>query len=203
MGAHDELNTAWVEFCDSLKAAGAAVLASHHASDDVSAAEGMRHLARMVSMSLTQWIDFSDTSDPRLFRSNDDVWQWGGPNVDNVYIGAPLDPTGTYRLTGDVSGQPGAVLQVLGQPSGDDPIAVRVDRSLAGGVDGTGRVDLVLSGDESVDADVRLPAGEGLHGWCCASTCHRWTPAARASTSNGSTHVASPPIARRPRWRGR
>ena len=154
----DELGSAWNEFCDSLKSLGASVLASPHAHDEVSTAEGMRHLARMVAMSLTQQIDFTDSTDPRFFRSNDDVWQWGGPNVDNVYLGCPLDPSGTYRLTGNISGQPGAIMQVLGKPAAGDPIAVRADRNLVELADASGRVSIVLSGDPARDADVRLPA---------------------------------------------
>lgn len=152
----DELLSTWESYCDEMKTLGRAVLASPHAFDDVSRAEGMRHLARMVAMSLTQQIDFADSSKPRLFRSNDDVWQWGGPNVDNVYLGAPLVARGTYRLTGDISSQPGAILQIHGIPAPDEPIAVRADVNLVDFADPAGRIDIVVSGHESMDAQVRL-----------------------------------------------
>jgi len=148
---------AWDAYCEGLKDLGRRVAQSPHVRGDESLAEGLRHVVRMASMSLTQTIDFADATDPRLFRSNDDVWQWGGPNVDNVYLGAPIDPRGTYRLTGDLSGQPGAILQVLGRPSGDDPIAVRVDRNLVELCDESGRLDVCLSGDASRAADIALP----------------------------------------------
>lgn len=152
------LRTAWAEYCDALRELGDSVLESPHAHDDVSSAEGLRHLARMAAMSITQQIDFSNRSDPRLFRSNDDVWQWGGPNFDNVYLGCPIDPQGTYRLTGDISTQVGAILQILGLPSATDPIAVRVDANLRELMDAKGIIDITLSGDESSNPDVRLPA---------------------------------------------
>ena len=158
MNDREDLSSAWSTYCDSLKELGTSVLSSPHSLDDVSAAEGMRHLARMVALSLTQQIEFSDPTDPRFFRSNDDVWQWGGPNVDNVYLGCPIHPSGTYRLTGDISGQPGSILQILGTPAPGDPIAVRVDMNLVSVADDSGRVDIVLSGDDTVDAAVRIPA---------------------------------------------
>lgn len=154
----DSLNAAWADYCDSLRTVGESVLASPHAHDDVSRAEGLRHLARMVALSLTQQIDFSDREDPRLFRSNDDVWQWGGPNVDNVYLGCSVDPRGTYRLRGDISGQVGSILQILGTPSPQDPVAVRVDVNLREVMNDSGLVDITLSGDASIEPDVVLPA---------------------------------------------
>ncbi|MCB0996606.1 MAG: hypothetical protein KDB21_16040, partial [Acidimicrobiales bacterium] len=152
------MEQAWDAYCDALRSLGHAVLGAERATDALGRAEGIRYLSRLTAMTLVQSLDFSDPSDPRLFRGNDDVWQWGGPNVDNVYLGAPVNPRWTYRLTGDISSQPGVILQVLGTPAADDPIAVRVDRNLGELADADGRVDILL-GPLIVDAvGIGLPA---------------------------------------------
>ena len=150
------LEGAWDDWCDRLRALGRSVLAAPAAVDDQGRAEGVRYLARLSARSLVQALDFADPHSPRLFRGNDDVWQWGGPNVDNVYLGARIEGSGTYRLRGDVGSQPCAILQVLGTPAADDPIAVRVDLDLVALAGPDGRVDLVLGPGD--DADVVLPA---------------------------------------------
>lgn len=152
-----DVGAAWDEYCEALRTLGRAVLDGDEASDEGGRAEGVRYLARLTAMTLVQSLDFADPADPRFFRGNDDVWQWGGPNVDNVYLGAPVDPRGTYRLTGDLGGQPGVILQVLGRPAGDDPIAVRVDRSLGELADADGLVDVLLGPDVDEAVGVRLP----------------------------------------------
>ncbi len=152
-----DLGVVWDEYCDGLRLLGRAALAEDR-DGATGGAERLRHLARMVAMTLVQQIDFMDPAVPRLFRSNDDTWQWGGPNADNVYLGAAVEAGGTYRLTGDISSQPGAILQILGQPSAEDPIAVRVDRSLEEIADTDGRIDLLLGPDVDEAAGIALPA---------------------------------------------
>lgn len=156
MGERDEdLGVAWEQYCEALCALGSAVL-SVEPGAATSPAERLGNLARLTAMSLVQQLDFNDPGVPRLFRGNDDTHQWGGPNFDNVYLGAAVEPGYTYRLTGDISSQPGAILQILGRPTAEDPIAVRIDRSLTEFADAAGRIELLL-GPEADETGLELP----------------------------------------------
>jgi hypothetical protein len=55
---------------------------------------GGLHSARLLIESL----DFEDYA--AFHRSNDLVTQWGGPNQDNVYLHARIDPKRRYRIRG-------------------------------------------------------------------------------------------------------
>jgi len=152
-----DLAGVWDAYCASLQNLGRSVL--DEAGTDQDRAEAIRALARLTAMTLTQQLDFSDPTNPRFFRSNDDVWQWGGPNVDNVYLGAAIDPSLTYRLTGCIADQPGAILQVLGQPTSDDPVGVRVNCPLTERANEAGQIDLVLGPATDTDDDrIVVPA---------------------------------------------
>ena len=61
-------------------------------------AEGIRHLATSAAC----WLStaFSAEKDLGMYRLNDLLTPWGGPNGDNVYRHARIDDQGTYRLRG-------------------------------------------------------------------------------------------------------
>lgn len=64
------------------------------------AVEGVRHLAQQVVCWLGWEALHDDPATPMFQRQNDLVTQWGGPNVDNLYRHARIDPAGTYRIRG-------------------------------------------------------------------------------------------------------
>jgi hypothetical protein len=94
----------WAAFCERLKAVGQRILEADFPSAPRERAEGYRHLGRLTVFALQLHLDFADAEFPALFRYDDDVTKWGGPNADNHYQRAKVDPRGTYRISGDVRG---------------------------------------------------------------------------------------------------
>jgi hypothetical protein len=94
----------WGDFCARLDRLGRQVLAHETVTGDRERADGLRALSRQVVFALQDAVEFSDGERPALFRYDDDVTKWGGPNVDNNYLRCAVDPAGTYRLSGDVTG---------------------------------------------------------------------------------------------------
>ena len=57
---------AWDEFCDTLKAAGAAMLAPGAPRDPFNQAEGYRYLARLARAGLENYLECADVEAPQL-----------------------------------------------------------------------------------------------------------------------------------------
>jgi hypothetical protein len=89
---------AWREFCRVLSETGEAILGPEFPSGDREPVEGIRHLATSTANWLTT--AFSAEADLGMYRLNDLLTPWGGPNADNVYHHARIDDQGTYRLRG-------------------------------------------------------------------------------------------------------
>jgi len=107
---------AWHAFCDRLRAVGDSLLGRDYPASDSDRAEGFRHLTRLTVFALQWYVEFADRAFPAFYRFNDDVVKWGAPNNDNHYYRAAVDPTGTYRVSGNVSG----VRQlIISTPEGD------------------------------------------------------------------------------------
>ena len=126
----------WQEFCSQLNELGADI-------DRSGDQAGLRHLTNQVAC----WLTFAlgaDVNHPTLFRSSDPVYQWGGPNADQVARRAPITGEGTYRLSGTMGTCEQFIVQIkLGAvQSGGATIAEEVN-SLALGI-GPGE-DFVLT----------------------------------------------------------
>ena len=67
-------------------------------SDD--RADGVAHLAEQALCWLGWSVFHADPRRPSFQRQNDLVTQWGGPNADNVYRHARVEPGRRYRITG-------------------------------------------------------------------------------------------------------
>ncbi|MGZ4807606.1 MAG: hypothetical protein ACXV5U_14615, partial [Ilumatobacteraceae bacterium] len=61
-------------------------------------------MSRLANLAHQIYLEFGSTTRPSLFRYNDDISTFGAPNTDNNYCRAMVDPAGTYRVTGDISG---------------------------------------------------------------------------------------------------
>lgn len=99
-----ENGAAWTDFCDRMKALGQRILEDDFPQDEQTRAEGFRHLVRMMNYATQWYVDFHDPEFPRFHRYDDDVIKWGGPNTDNHYLRAKIDPGSSYRITADVAG---------------------------------------------------------------------------------------------------
>jgi len=98
-GAPPEL-AAWRDFCRRIEALGEEVLRAPYPTLPGDGAEAIAHLADQVACWLGYATGHFDTTAPFFHRSNDLVSQWGGPNQDNVYLHARIDPKRRYRIRG-------------------------------------------------------------------------------------------------------
>jgi len=89
---------AWEEFCDTLRAAGAVVLAGPN--DPLDRAEGFRYLSRLLRAGLETFVEASDASTPHFQRTTGETVKMGMDNPDNVYLNAPVNGSSDYRIWG-------------------------------------------------------------------------------------------------------
>jgi hypothetical protein len=157
MSTRDELTgAAWSDFCRRIAALGDQVQAE--APTAAAAAEGVHHLANQVACWLTYAIGHTDPAHPALFRSSDPVYQWGGPNADQVARRAAIDGSGTYRLVGSMGTCEEFVLQMKGgtAQSGGAGIAGEISASSLGLGPGD-QIEVLLSAGESPGPWAALP----------------------------------------------
>jgi hypothetical protein len=96
--------TAWRDLCRRLEALGESLLGAGFPSAPEDRAEGFAHLAEQVVCWLAWNVGHADPRRPAFHRQNDLVTQWGGPNNDNAYRHARVDPSLRYRIHGDMHG---------------------------------------------------------------------------------------------------
>lgn len=147
-GAASDPGAAWTAFTDQLEVAGRRILEDDFPGSPQERAEGYRHLARMTALVLQWDLDFDDPEFPRFFRHDDDVTQWGGPNVDNTYLRARIDGSSTYRLWGNISSVREVIVSTAEGDMHEGKFAVGGDlMSDQLEVDEDGNFELILSPD--------------------------------------------------------
>jgi hypothetical protein len=92
--------TAWSEFCDALKAAGAVVLDEKSPMTPLDRAEGYRYLTRLARAALETFVEDSDPLAPELVRTCHETIKMGADNPDNCYQNAPINGKYDYRIFG-------------------------------------------------------------------------------------------------------
>lgn len=92
--------TAWDEYCDTLKAAGASILYGKPPKDARSQAEAYRYLSRLTRAGLDAFIEFSDPAFPVLKRMVHETVKLGADNPDNYYQNAQISGDFEYRISG-------------------------------------------------------------------------------------------------------
>eukprot|EP00466_Bigelowiella_natans_P020486 jgi/Bigna1/57672/fgenesh1_pm.24_\ len=94
----------WEEFCDTLKAAGTAVIGHNSPKDPLNQAEGYRYLARLTRVALENFLECADPLSPQLVALANGNRQCrvciGSDNPDNLYQNAVIDSRRTYRVRG-------------------------------------------------------------------------------------------------------
>lgn len=68
--------------------------------DEVTRAEGLRHLTRVLHMGVFTTHDYADTDDPRIFLAKTPAMLSGGVTSDCIYHEGFIDPSRTYTITG-------------------------------------------------------------------------------------------------------
>jgi hypothetical protein len=100
VNAGDELRLRWERFCDELKVLGADLGRPSTPDDELTVAEGVRHLTRLVRMGLEASVEALGPTHPVLAQLVDETKKFGCDNPDTIYLSAPLDGSGTYRVSG-------------------------------------------------------------------------------------------------------
>jgi len=140
---------AWREFCDRMKQAGEGLLGDDFPSGDRERAEGFRWLGRLVVHALRTELEAGDPRHPRFVRYETPDNQWGGPNPDNTYLRAIIDPALGYRVHADVRGVRQAILSLHEGDMQLGQLGVYSERSLADLDAPDGRLELVVSPEPS------------------------------------------------------
>jgi hypothetical protein len=91
---------AWEEFCDTLKAAGAALRFPGAPQTPLDQAEGYRYLSRLARAGLEAFVEDADPRAPVLKRTAHETIKLGADNPDNWYQTARIDGHCEYRLRG-------------------------------------------------------------------------------------------------------
>jgi hypothetical protein len=159
---------AWQDFCARIGALGERILADDFpgatgAGAERDRAEGFRHLANQVACWLTYALGHTDARHPLLFRHNDLVYRWGGPNVDQNARRAVIAGDGTYRITGNMGACEEFVVQVKAgeMHTGDARVCAETSASRLGLGPGDD-FEIVLSATEqpghwvAIDPDANL-----------------------------------------------
>lgn len=148
MATNDEerLRQVWDSFCDELKAAGDIIFRETTPSQRVTRLTGLRLLARNISLALQFELENKDPHHPELMHYFDPLRKQGGDNTDALYVGAPINGTDTYRISGTRGSAAYFAVTVL--ETGETPWGGAVIGSLFGpemDVDEEGRFDLIIS----------------------------------------------------------
>lgn len=91
---------AWSDFCDHLKAAGAALMYPGAPRDAFNQAEGVRYLSRLTRTALEAYVEYGDAEFPELRRMVHETVKLGADNPDNYYLNAQVNGRYEYRITG-------------------------------------------------------------------------------------------------------
>jgi hypothetical protein len=92
---------AWAEYCDTLKAAGAALQFPGTPGDAFNQAEGYRYLSRLVRAGLEGFLEDADPQAPVLKRVVHETVKMGADNPDNYYQNAAISGACEYRIRGN------------------------------------------------------------------------------------------------------
>ena len=90
----------WNEFCDTLKAAGAALSFPGAPQDAFNQAEGYRYLSRLARAGLMAFVEHADPKAPVLHRVAHETVKLGADNPDNYYLTAAISGAFEYRILG-------------------------------------------------------------------------------------------------------
>jgi hypothetical protein len=91
---------AWEEFCEQLKAAGAALVFPGAPQDAAQQGEGVRYLSRLTRAALEAFVEYNDPQFPVFRRMVHETIKMGADNPDNHYLNAQISGAYEYRIRG-------------------------------------------------------------------------------------------------------
>lgn len=121
---------AWDDFCEQLKAAGRIPLREDIPDRPRDRAAGFQQIMRNISLAWQFNYEFKDPRYPELARYFDPTRKQGGDNSDCVYVGAQINGTETYRISGDRGNAP--YFSAVAVETGETPWGGRVANALYG-----------------------------------------------------------------------
>jgi len=95
-----QLRQTWDRFCDDLKGLGEIIFRDTGASNVVDRTTGVRLLSRNIALALMFELENKDPLHPELLHYFDPLRKQGGDNTDALYVGAQINGTDTYRVSG-------------------------------------------------------------------------------------------------------
>ncbi|MCK9544777.1 MAG: DUF1214 domain-containing protein [Novosphingobium sp.] len=96
----ERVRSLWSGYLDQLRIAGDRLFRADTPSDDVTMAEGLRHLSRIVRLGLIAQLEYSDPEFPVLAQYVDDITKFGCDNPDTIYQRAVVNGSLRYRIVG-------------------------------------------------------------------------------------------------------
>lgn len=90
----------WSAYLDQLRVAGEQFFRPETPGDEVTLAEGLRHLSRITRLGLLAQLEYADPDFPVLARYVDDITKFGCDNPDTIYQRALVNGNLRYRITG-------------------------------------------------------------------------------------------------------
>jgi hypothetical protein len=91
----------WEDFCERLKRAGRVLHRDATPKDELTLAEGYRHLARLIRMGFEMTVEFADPERPQIYQAVSSTMLGEGETADARYHQVFIDGAGTYRVTGE------------------------------------------------------------------------------------------------------
>jgi len=189
----DALDAAWSSFSDRVKAAGESITGM--TDDPRLRAEGYRYVGRLTNLAHQIYLEFGDPLVPMLFRYGDDITPFGATNTDNNYCRTMIDPVGTYRITGDITGVKELLVSIHDGEMVLGKVAVLAEVSLGDLKVDSGRLELIVGGpdgptnwmpltDEAVYVNVRQFVADWEHDPVAVLTIERLDTSEAAKTSH-------------------
>lgn len=141
---------AWENFCEQLKVAGGALVRESTPGDDLTQAEGLRKLVRMIRMGFEASLEYGNTDYPKVYQLVTPTTLGEGETSDSHYHQTMIDGSQTYRISGDRGEAPYLEFTVYAGKIGLDEHSVQVgamtEVELEVNVDGS--YELILSPNE-------------------------------------------------------
>ena len=157
---------AWRELCRRLEAMGEELLLAPFPELGADRTEGFAHLADQVLCWLGWSLEHADPAQPFFMRQNDLVTQWGGPNADNVYRHARIDPGRRYRIRGRMHAAEDFILALRAGFMHQQRWGTLAEHTASDlGIGPGDAFEILLGGDSDISVDeagvIHLPIPEG------------------------------------------
>lgn len=138
---------AWENFCEDLKRAGSVLARPATPDDELTQAEGLRKLVRMIRMGFEASLEYGNTDHPEVYQVVTSTTLGEGETSDSRYYQAVIDGSKSYRLRGTRGEAPYMEFTVYAGKIGLDATSAQVgaitERDLVVHPDGT--FDLLLA----------------------------------------------------------